>query len=199
MARLFINLFAKFFSLSLFLSRVLSRFFPLGVEFRSRFPLRFRGGRGNRGRYNTLGRGLTGVGGGGRYSARRGSSPGGCAMPPSSCSVLQRRSLLIAGDVLPRALPPLRDSSSRDRHFFCCFFSSSLLLFSAHPRLFLPLALAFSRALSLLSRGDTRSQHPRYTATRSGVAALASSPAVSARRRNSFLPASLPALLPTCL
>lgn len=133
-------------------------------------------------------------------TARRGLSPGGCAMPPSSCSVLQYRSFLIAGDVLPRALPPLRDSSSHDGHFFCvccccCFFSLSF--FSAHPRL--SLSLSLSPSCSLFSRGETLGQHPRYTATRSGVATLASSPAVSARRRNSFLPACQPARLSTCL
>lgn len=59
--------------------------------------------------------------------------------------------------------------------------------------LFRSLALALSLSLALLA--GTLGQHPRYTATRSGVAALASSPAVSARRRYSFLPACLPALL----
>jgi len=57
----------------------------------------------------------------------------------------------------------------------------------------LSLALALSLSLALLA--GTLGQHPRYTATRSGVAALASSPAVSARKRNSFLPSCLPACL----
>lgn len=57
------------------------------------------------------------------------------------------------------------------------------------------LSLALTLSLSLALLAGTLGQHPRYTATRSGVAALASSPAVSARRRNSFLPACLLACL----
>lgn len=63
------------------------------------------------------------------------------------------------------------------------------------------LSLALTLSLSLVLLTGTLGQHPRYTATRSGVAALASSPAVSARKRYSFLPACLPAacLLLACL
>lgn len=66
--------------------------------------------------------------------------------------------------------------------------------------LFAPHSFSRSRplTLSLALLAGTLGQHPRYTATRSGVAALASSPAVSARRRNSFLPSYQPACLPVC-
>lgn len=110
------------------------------------------------------------------------------ARPSRIASPLQKsRSLLIAGGVLPRA-PLSQEPSSRDGHLSRLLLSplavcSSLRRFS--------LALALSLSLVLLA--GTLGQHPRYTATRSGVAALASSPAVSARRRNSFLPACLPA------
>lgn len=110
--------------------------------------------------------------------------------------VLQSRSLLVVGGVLPRAPLP-QDSSSCDGHSSVCSCRLSLSL-----ALFRSLALTLSLSLVLLT--GTLGQHPRYTATRSGVAALASSPAVSARKRYSFLPACLPAAcllacLPTCL
>lgn len=170
-------------SLSLSLSFASLRSFPLSTEFRSQFPLRFRGERGTG---TTLGRGTTGIGGGGRQGS---SPPGGCA-PPSFC-VLQSRSSLIADGVLPRAPLP-QDPSSHDGHL-----SAPVTSLTACSLRTLSLALTLSLSLALLA--GTLGQHPRYTATRSGVAALASSPAVSARRRNSFLPACQPACLPTCL
>lgn len=133
----------------------------------------------------TLERGITGVigpvGGGGR---RRGPTRevvrasyrvGAFWSPAVSCHGLRfRRIFPLAMDILPSA--PV----------------ASLSLACSRT---LSLALALSLSLALLT--GTLGQHPRYTATRSGVAALASSPAVSARRRYSFLPACLPTCLPT--
>lgn len=107
--------------------------------------------------------------------------------------VLQARSRLIVEDVLPQAPLP-RDPSFHDGH--SSLFSTLLALVLSRT-----LARSLALALSLALLTGTLGQHPRYTATRSGVAALASSPAVPARKRSSFLSSCLlPCLsLPDCL
>lgn len=107
--------------------------------------------------------------------------------------VLQARSRLIVEDVLPQAPLP-RDPSFHDGH--SSLFSTLLALVRSRT-----LARSLALALSLALLTGTLGQHPRYTATRSGVAALASSPAVPARKRSSFLSSCLlPCLsLPDCL
>lgn len=158
------------------------RSFPRGTEFPWRFPAAFSWRKRHRDDNRAGDNGCRAMEG------DQGSSPPGDCAPSSFC-VLQSRSLLIADGVLPRAPLP-QDPSSHDEHLSApvtsltvCSLSLSLSL-SPHT---LSLALALSLSLALLA--GTLGQHPRYTATRSGVAALASSPAVSARRRNSFLPA----------
>ena len=134
-------------------------------------------------------------GGGGRTAARSSSRRTSLSL---FRLVLQARSrLMIVDDVLPRAPLP-SDPSFHDGHsslFSSLSFSLSLSPHSLRSRsLARSLARSRSRTLSRSSLTGTLGQHPRYTATRSGVAALASSPAVPPRKRTSFLLFLLPCL-----
>lgn len=133
----------------------------------------------------TIGRGITGVGEGGR----QGSSPPGDCASPSFCA-LQSRSLLIADGVLPRAPLP-QDPSSHDEHL-----SAPVTSLTASSLSALFLSLSSSHSLSLFSRGHSVSTRGTPLRAREWRLSRLARPFQRAGAIPSFLPASLLACLP---